>query len=511
MQMERTRNATKNIITGFILKLYQVMGPFILRTIIIYVLGIEYIGLNSLFSSILQILNLAELGVDSAMVYSMYKPIAEDNEKEICTLMYLYRFYYRIIGFVILIIGIALIPFLPNLISGDVPEGINIYILYFLNLGATVLSYWLFAYKNSLLSAHQRIDVINKVTIFITTIQYLLQIFVLLFLKSYYYYLIVALITQIIINIFIAIVTNKMYPQYIPKGPVDRNFSKQINKRIKALAASKVGEVISISSDTVIISAFLGLTVLAMYNNYYYILTAITSFITLILKSYTAGIGNSLIVETKEKNIKDLNKLTFFISWIGCFCTCCLLNLYQPFMELWVGKEYVLSFGCVICFCIYFYTRILNQTLIIYRDASGIWQKDWLRELCVAFLNLGLNILTVRWFGIYGVLLSTVISIVFIGIPWLIKILFDNVFENGNKYYIKLLVKSFLVTLICSIVSYMVCIWLTGKLVIIIIVRLGICAIISNLLYYCIFHKTKEFQEVFLMLDNIIKKILHSA
>ena len=192
MRIERTKNATRNIAVGMVLKIYQLFVPFIIRTVMIHMLGMEYLGLNSLFTSILQVLNLAELGVGSAMVFSMYKPIAEDDSATINDLMKLYQIYYRIIGAIILVVGVVLTPFIPKLIKSDIPQGMNIYILYFLNLVATVLSYWLFAYKNCLLTAHQRNDVISKVTIASNTVMYLGQILVLVLLKNYYVYLIIA-------------------------------------------------------------------------------------------------------------------------------------------------------------------------------------------------------------------------------------------------------------------------------------------------------------------------------
>ena len=172
MKIERTKNATKNIVFGMLLKIYQIIVPFLMRTALIYCLGVEYLGLDSLFVSILQILNLAELGVGSAMVFSMYKPIAEDDTVTICALMKLYKIYYRIIGLVILVIGLIICPLIPNLIKSDLPEGLNVYVLYIMNLLATVLSYWLFAYKNCLLQAHQRNDIISKVTMSVYTLRY---------------------------------------------------------------------------------------------------------------------------------------------------------------------------------------------------------------------------------------------------------------------------------------------------------------------------------------------------
>lgn len=162
MKIERTKNATRNIIFGLVQRIYITFVPFLMRTAMIYIMGVQYLGLSSLFTSILQVLNLAELGVSHAMVYSMYKPIADDDGNKICALMRLYKIYYRIIGAVIGGIGFILTPFVPMLVKGDLPGGLNIYILYLLNLGATVLSYWLFAYKNSLLIAHQRGDKIQK-------------------------------------------------------------------------------------------------------------------------------------------------------------------------------------------------------------------------------------------------------------------------------------------------------------------------------------------------------------
>ena len=383
-KIERTKNATRNIAFGIILKVYQIAVPFIMRTAMIYFMGVQYLGLNSLFASALQVLNLAELGVGSAMVYSMYKPIAEDDNTTICALMNLYRTYYRAIGMIIAVVGVVLTPFISKLISGDVPSGINIYILYLLNLGATVLSYWLFAYKNSILQAQQRTDVVSKVTLVTSTIQYALQLFVLWAFKNYYLYVLVMLATQAITNVATALVADELYPQFKPSGSLPKQEVSKINHRIKDLFTSKIGAIIVNSADTIVISAFLGLTALAVYQNYYFILTSIMGFITVIFSAVTAGIGNSLVVETKEKNFQDLNVFTFIICWIAGFCSCCFLNLYQPFMELWVGKDLMLDYAIVICFVIYFYVYEVNQLLNTYKDAGGIWHKDRFRPLVTA-------------------------------------------------------------------------------------------------------------------------------
>lgn len=304
MKINRTKNATRNIIFGVILKVYQLAIPFVMRTAMIYLLGVEYLGLNSLFTSILQVLNLAELGVGSAMVYSMYKPIAEDDKDTICALMRLYKVYYRVIGIAICAAGLILLPFIPKLISGDVPSDINIYVLYLLNLGATVLSYWLFAYKNSILQAHQRADVTSKVLLGTETVKYVLQFGALAIFHNYYYFVIVILLTQVMTNVITAIVSDKLYPDFQPKGKLPKDQRKQINQRIRDLFTSKIGGVIVDSVDTIVISAFLGLTVLAVYQNYFYLITAVIGLIAIIFASVTAGIGNSIVVETGRRILR---------------------------------------------------------------------------------------------------------------------------------------------------------------------------------------------------------------
>lgn len=510
MRIDRVKNASRNIVSGVLLKIYQIIMPFIMRTTMIYFMGVEYLGLNSLFASVLQVLNLAELGVGSAMVYSMYKPISEDDGSRICALMKLYMIYYRIIGLIIAILGLCLTPFVPKLIKGDVQGNINVYALYMLNLGATVLSYWLFAYKNSLFQAHQRVDVTSKIFLFTSTLQYFLQIVTLVFLKNYYVYVIVALLSQALTNIIIAIYATKMYPDYRPVGKLDDNDISEINKRIRDLFTAKIGAVIVNSADTVVISSFLGLTVLAVYQNYFFILTSVIGFVSIIFNACTAGIGNSIITETKDKNLNDLKKFTFIISWLSGFCACCFLNLYQPFMKIWVGEELMLNTSAVVCFCIYYFVYEINQLINTYKDAGGIWHKDRLRPLITALSNLSLNLLMVKHWGIYGVLLSTVLSMVFVGMPWLFYNLFTTLFEKKHfKRYFKSLLFYVGVSFVSCVVSYLICSFVNLGNWETLIVRFIICLIIPNFLYFAAYNKLPEYKQSVILADNITHGKLH--
>ncbi len=504
MKLERTQNATRNILFGTILKLYQIIVPFILRTVMIYCLGMEYLGLNSLFTSILQVLNLAEMGVGSAMVFSMYRPIADDDPKTICALMRLYKIYYRVIGLIVLIAGFILIPFLPYLIKSGLPDGINLYILYLLNLFATILSYWLFAYKNCLFTAHQREDISSKISIGVSSIEYILQFLMLFVFHNYYYYLIVRLITQTLLNILISYAADHRYPQYRAVGKLDEEVVKDINHRVRDMFTGKLGGVIVNSADSIVISSFLGLTILAIYNNYYYILTSIIGFGMIIFGACTAGVGNSLIMETKEKNYKDLQKFTLIIAWMAGFCTCCLLCLYQPFMKIWVGKEAMFGMGEVICFCSYYFIYEMVSVLILYKDAAGMWHEDRMRPLVTALTNLVLNLILVQYIGVFGILLSTVLSFLVIGIPWLIHNLFTVLFHFNPIPYVKRLLYYGIITIISCGISYLGCSFIPDEGIGFFIVKCAVCCVLPNMVFLLAYRHLAEWKLVINLLIKLI-------
>ena len=507
MIINKKENAARNILFGVLLKVHQIMVPFAVRTILIYTLGMQYLGLNSLFSSILQMLNMAELGVGSAMVYSMYRPIAEDDTDKICKLMNLYRKYYRIIGLVILTLGIILLPFIPRLVKGDLPQGIDIYILYILNLLATVFSYWLFSYKNSILMVLQRNDITHILLIATTTIQYVGQIIVLIITRNYYLYLVIALVSQILNNIFTAMYVSKKYPHYDSFGKLEENEVREINKRIADLFTSKIGGTIVTSSDSIIISAYLGLMALGVYNNYFYICTSISGFVMIIFYSFTAGIGNSIITESPQKVYDGFNKLTFLTVWITGFCTCCLVALYQPFMEIWVGRKNMLGIDVVIGLCIYFYINLVNLLLNSYKDAAGIWNRDKYRTLTVALVNLVMSIALVNVIGIYGVLLATVLSKLLIGTPWILYNLFAEVFKDGLMQYTRRLLYYTVVVFGASLATFFICQYIgagfTG-----LIIRAVVCVIVSNIIFYAAFRTLPEFDYSFSFFKGYANKIL---
>lgn len=504
MKIQRTKNAGRNIISGSILRVYQVIVPFFMRTLMIYQMGLEYAGLNNLFTSIFQVLNLAELGIGAALTFSMYEPIAKDDSTKICALLNLYRKCFNIIGCIIFGLGLLCLPFLKYLVSGAIPTDLNLQFLYLLYLVNTVLSYWLFSYKKSLLYAHQRNDINSKLTLFTSTVQYLLQAFVLLKLHNYYLYVISSILSQILLNISSAFIINRIYP-YEAKGTIDSQMLLGLKKRVQGLVTNKIGGVILRSADSIVISAFLGLTVLALYQNYYYILSAVISIVAIIFEACVAGIGNSLVTEKTEKNYEDFCTMTFLTGFLLGICCSCFVCLYQPFMTLWMGKKNLLEFPLIICFVVYFFVYEIDQLISTYKDAAGIWYQDRYRPLVTAIFNLGLNVITVKLLGLYGVLLSTVISIVIVGMPWLLYNIFHTLFIGTSiKRYILLLSKILLSTIIVCVVTGGICFYIPFDGFLGLIICLLISVVLSCSLQLLMLFKCKEFMRAQGLMKNLL-------
>ena len=506
MRLERTKNARRNTIFGVIQRLYQMLVPFVMRTVMIYTLGVEYLGLNSLFTSILQVLNLTELGVGAALVFSMYKPIAEDDDETICALMNLYKLYYRVIGLIILVIGVCLLPFIPSLIHGDVPPDVNVYILYLMNLLATVQTYWLYSYKNSLLQAFQRQDLATKVMIATDTIKYVIQFGALLLLHDYYWYVIAILFTQILQNIGKSIVVDHLFPQYKAEGKLPKEQVHDINRRVIDLFTTKVGNVIVTSSGSIVISSFLGLAALAIYQNYFYLITAVAAIFTVVFQSVVAGIGNSLILESPEKNYRNFEKFSMLIAWLATICACCFLNLFQPFMTIWVGKNLLLDFTTVIFFCVYFYVYEIDQLFSAHKDSAGIWHQDRFRPLITASANLVLSIILVHFCGVLGVLLGMIISTLVISMPWIMYNMFTYIYQQ--KYmagYVRQIIGYALLASVIAFVSYWACAVVPLHGITEIVAKLVICLIVPNALIVLTYQFFPPFVSCIALINSVSK------
>ena len=493
MKIERTKNAVRNIFFGTLYKMISILLPFTTRTAMIYVMGSEYVGLSSLFSSILSFLSLAELGIGSAIVFSMYKPIAEDDRDTICALLNLYKRLYRYIGSIILSIGLLLIPFLRYIVKGGCPSDVNFYILYGIYLFNTVISYWLFGYKQSLLSAFQRNDIISKRSMILDTLLYTFQIIALILSRNYYIYIIWLPIFTIVKNVVNSLIVDKMYPDYKCIGEIDKSLKISIQKKTIALFGTKANSIVMHAADNLVISAFLGLRMVGKYGNYYCIINYVTGFLSIIYSSLTAGLGNSLVVESVEKNYKDFEVLNFINSWIVMFCTTCLLCLYQPFMRIWVHEPLMLDNYVVFLLVVYFYIYSIRRLGLTYKDAKGIWWEDRFRPYVMMIVNVIGNIYMVQIIGIYGVVLSTIFGML-VAFPWETYTIFKYIFNRSAKQYYKKMGVYTVVTVIIAVITFLICNTF-GDTAMDIILRLIICAIVPNILFVGFFYRKHEFKE----------------
>lgn len=512
MKSENVKNTTRNIVWGIVNRGVAFLVPFFMRTALIQLLGTEYLGLDSLFSSILQMLNIAELGFSSAIVFSMYKPIATNDSEKICALLNLYRTAYRVIGLLILAVGLLLTPFLPRLIKGDIPADLNLYLLYFIFLGNTVIGYWMFAYKKSLLSAHQREDLnVNANTIF-TLLKNLLQFFLLAIFHDYYLFLLIMPITSAAENLYIEWLTRKRFPQYVCRGPLDRGARKDIFKRISGLMIQRLCRQSRNSMDNIIISAYLGLAQVTMYGNYYTILYGIHTLLECITKAMTASVGRNIVVADTEKNHADMVRFTFMYMWIASVCTVCLFVIFQPFMLLWMGKELMLSRGPVILLCIYLYSLCMGDIRSVYVTSAGLWWEGRFRSAMEAAANILLNILLGRYFGISGIILATILSIVMINFIYGTTIIYRYYFKN-RKLYVYYLQHIFYasVTVITALIVYTICNKLPdGKLFALILK--GIAAFfLCNFCLLLAYHRTKNFKDASCFIREIVRGIKRSV
>ena len=505
MRLNVIQNAKRNMLWGMFERLIITFLPFVVRTIFLNVLGAEILGLNGLFTSILNILNIAELGFSNAIIYNMYKPIAENDIDKVCALIKFYKKVYRIIGMIVFAVGLMVLPFLPSLINGTLPEGYNLYVLYLINLFNTGIGYFLFAYKTCLLNVHQRNDITSRISVIMNVLTSLLQISILLTIKNYYVYILIIPFITILTNIINAVMAKKMYPQYTCRGDLSLDTKKAIRKNVLGLMIGKICMVSRNSFDNIFLSLFLGLTMVAMYNNYYYILTSIIGILGLATTAISAGVGNKVALNTIEQNHKDFQLITYVYMWIAGWCTICLLCLYQPFMKLWVGEDLMFPLIVVIQLCIYFYSLSMGNMRSIYSNASGLFWQGRYYVIVEAVLNIILNYIFGKLWGVNGIIAATNVTIIFINFVWGSLILYKYYFigMNVKKYFFSQALYA-VVTCVAAVITYGVVNLIHIENWWGLIVKGGVCLILPNILYLVIYKKYKYFSGAKALLKQIV-------
>jgi len=434
MKIDFTKNTRRNILSAFLNKGVGLLFPFLNRTLFLWLMGAEYLGLNGLFTSILGVLALADLGFGTAVVCSMYKPVADDDRELVCAYLRFYRKVYRWVGVAIFAIGLGLLPFLRQLVKGDLPPELDLHLLYLIHLVNTAAGYFLFAYRGSVLNAYHRGDVMTNIRTFTSVAQYATVFLILFLTRNYYHYVLATVFFTVVNNLLVYRESRRLFPDIDPRGELAEDRRRKVVSDVKSIFMHKIGAVITNQTDNIVISSFLGLVAVGAYGNYYYVHTAVGGLAWSIYSSMQNGFGNTIFTETKEENFGRFMKALRFVLAIVAGCSAMMAALYQPFIEVWTGGRPELSrhFLTPLLMVVYFYIYQSRQTLLVFKAAANLWRKDRWKPMVSGALNLTLNITFVVTlpddYKLDGVILSTILSFVLVQIPWESHVMFTKFF-----------------------------------------------------------------------------------
>lgn len=510
MKNTRTSSSIKNSIASMILYIITTIMGFILQAIFIRTLGAEYNGIKGLFSNILNMLNIAELGFGSAIVYHLYKPMAEKNIQEIKTLVKYYRNIYNIIAGIILAIGIILLPIIPTIV-GEVSVPENVTFLFFLYLLSTVFSY-LLTYKRSVLYADQKNYITNTVSGIFVILKNLIQIAIIILTQNFIIYLISQIVLAVLENIVINIIVNKKY-EYVRDLSDSENMPKELKKdittKVKGLLFHKIGGFVVLGTDNIIISMTKGLGVVAvgMYANYNMIIGQVKILFGNMINSLTASVGNLLIEKDKSKARSIYKSMLLLNSWIFCFCSISIYCMIEPFVKIWIGSEYLLSKFVLITLVINLYIQGMRNTSNTFKEAAGIFYEDRFIPLIESIINIVVSIIFVQIFGLAGVFMGTITSTMLLLIYSYPKYVYKLVLGGTYAEYFKLYAFHGILTLsICLFTGYLSSFITISNVWLQLILNGILCLFIPNILYLLFAMKMPEFDFYKQKLEKLKKR-----
>lgn len=506
-KMGRTQKALVNALAGVVGKLITTIVVFLGRTVFIYTLGVEYLGASSLFTSILTMLSLAELGFSTAITYNLYRPLAKGNKKKTAAFMNFYKKVYNIIGTVIFIVGLLLIPFLKEIITEDIPDiKESIYLIYVLYLANTAISYF-FVYRSTLLEASQNKYIVSLSHTLVSVIKTIANSIALLLTKNFILYLLIEIASTLLYNFIISVIANRKYKEVLQdkESKLKTREKKLVFNNVKAMFLYKVSDVILNGTDNIIISRYLGTTTVGIYSNYYTIINQVYAFVLQIFQATTASIGNFVVERKKEEQETVFNNMIFLSFVIYFICSVLLFNCINPFITLWVGEDFLMGIPVVMVLVLNFYTTGMISPLTSFRTANGLFMQGRYRPIIMAIINIIVSIILVKWIGIIGVFLGTVIARVSTQLwydPWLI---YKKVFHKSSKiYFVKYAMYLFITAIGCAIVYGIGKLVPIENLILVLLWNIVISIIVVTLIIVLLFRKTPEFAYV----QNIVRKIL---
>ena len=510
MNNTRTNNSIKNSLASAVVYIVNIIMGFVSQAIFIRTLGAEYNGIKGLFTNILSMLNIAELGFGSAIVYHLYKPMAEQNTNQIKTLVKYYRNIYNLIAGIIFVIGIIILPIVPAIV-GEVSVPENVSFLFFLYLVSTVFSY-LLTYKRSILYADQKNYVTNMVSSIFVILRNFIQMVIILLTKNFILYLVSQIIFVILENMAINIIVNKKY-EYVKdlsdSESMPKELKKDITTKVKGLLFHKIGGFVVLGTDNIIISMTKGLGVIAvgMYANYYMIIGQVKILFGNMINSLTASVGNLLIEKDKSRARSIYKSMLLLNSWIFCFCSISIYCMIEPFIKIWIGGEYILSKFVLITLVINLYMQGMRNTSMTFSDAGGIFYENRFVPLVESAINIVASLIFVQIFGLAGVFVGTITSTMILFLYSYPKYVYQLVLDGTYKEYFKLHNKHFIITLIICVITGYISSFITVQNVWLQLILNGIlCLVVPNILYLLFATRMPEFGFYREKLKNIMSK-----
>lgn len=498
----RTKNTLKNLLTAWIGQAVVLFCNFFSRAVFVKILPVEYLGISGLFTNILSVLSLADLGISLSISYYLYEPIANGDEHKISQIMHFFKRVYTIIGFVVLGVGLTLTPFLGWFIKEEtaIPNLSIIYMLYVVN---SAISYFN-TYKVILVEADQKSYLIQKLKYAVKLLQVIMGIVVLYITKDYIAYYLTQILATVLLNFGISYRAGRLYP-YI-KNRARQQLSKEektlIGKNTIALLYHKIGDVIVNGTDNILISKFVNIIAVGLYSNYTLILINLTSLVGQIFSAMTAGIGNFSVTESRERQASLFHTIFLLDFAVYNFCAISLFTLFNPFIALWLGKEYLLGQEIVLVIVLNFFLLGMRRTVLIFKDTYGLFRQDRFKPLLEAIINLIASILLLNRFGIIGVFIGTTISAVTTYVWIEPLVVFKNGIGFGLGSYWKKYVQYFVETIICCALAYGIC-SLLPEGIWYFIVRMVVCVVVFAVDFVLLHIRSKEFKD---LLAKVVKK-----
>lgn len=409
-QESRLANSVRNFGFSTFGKMADILARFILRTVFIRYLTAEYLGLGGLFGNILSFLSLAELGVGTAITFSLYEPIAKNDEHKIIQLMDLYRRAYIAIGLIIFVFGTALTPFL-SLFVKDLPHIPYIHVIYLLFVANSAFSYF-YSYKSAFISANQKSYIVSNNTYLFNVLNAIVQAIVLIISKNYVAFLVVQLIFTFISNLRISMIADQKYPilKQHSKEQLDAETKAKIHQNIRALVLQKLGMTIVFSTDNLLLTKMFGLLIEGYYSNYTLYINAVESLLYQFFHAITASVGNLNVNSDRKHQIEVFYRVFFVNFWMYGFSAIAFGCLLAPFMHIWAGKEYLLDELCTFLIVLNFYLKGIRSTASTFDNSFGLMNYNRYVPIPECVINIGASIYFAKVIGPAGIFLGTTLS-----------------------------------------------------------------------------------------------------